>query len=80
MLWIELLAAVSFLSQPVLPALGDELWVVGVGDLRLRILLLMNEVVGAGLDDVDGGSIGACGIHLYALLVTNVVKLLIGDL
>ena len=80
MLWIELLAAVSFLSQPVLPALGDELWIVGVGDSRLRILLLLNEVVGAGVDDVDGGSIGACSIHLYALLVTNVVKLLIGDL
>ena len=79
-LWIILDAAVSFLSQPVLPALGDELWVVGVGDLRLRILLLMNEVVGVGVDDIDRGSIGTCSIHLYALLVTNVIKLLIGDL
>ena len=79
-LWIILDAAVSFLPQPVFPTLGDELWVVGVGDSRLRILLLMNEVVGAGVDDVEGGSIGACSIHLYALLVTNVVKLLIGDL
>ena len=62
-------AAVSFLSQPVLPALGDELWVVGVGDSRQRILLRMNEVVRAGIDDIDGGSIRACSIHLNALQI-----------
>ena len=79
-LWIILDAAVSFLPQPIFPTLGDELWVIDIGDSRLRILLRMNEVVRAGIDDVDSGSIRACSIHLYALLVTNVVKLLIGDL
>ena len=79
-LWIILDAAVSFLPQPVFPTLGDELLVIDIGDLRLRILLRMNEVVRAGIDDVDSGSIRACSIHLDALLVTNVVKLLIGDL
>ena len=68
-LWIILDAAVSFLSQPVLPTLGDELWVIDIGDSRLRILLRMNEVVRAGIDDVDGGSICACSIHLDALQI-----------
>ena len=44
-LWIILDAAVSFLPQPVLPTLGDELWVIDIGDSRLRILLRINEVV-----------------------------------
>ena len=79
-LWIILDAAVSFLTQPVFPTLWDELWVIDIGDSRLSILLRMNEVVRAGIDDVDGGSIRACSIHLYALLATDVVKLLIGDL
>ena len=79
-LWIILDAAVSFLPQPVHPTLGDELWVIDIGDLRLRILLIMSEIVRVGIDDVDSGSIRACSIHLYALLATNVVKLLIGDL
>ena len=68
-LWIILDAAVSFLPQPVFPTLGDELWVIDIGDSRLRILLRMNEVVRAGIDDVDSGSIRACSIHLDALKI-----------
>ena len=68
-LWIILDAAVSFLPKPVFPTLGDELLVIDIGDLRLRILLRMNEVVRAGIDDVDSGSIRACSIHLDALQI-----------
>ena len=66
-LWIILDAAVSFLPQPIFPTLGDELWVIDIGNSRLRIILRMNEVVQAGIDDVDGGSIRTCSIHLDAL-------------
>ena len=68
-LWIILDAAVSFLTQPVFPTLWDELWVIDIGDSRLSILLRMNEVVRAGIDDIDGGSIRACSIHLDALQI-----------
>ena len=78
MLWIILDAAVSFLLQPVLPTLGDELWVIDIGDSRLRILLRMNEVVRAGIDDVDGGSIGTCCIHLYTLRAADIIQLVVG--